>query len=169
MLRGPTGNFKASTDAQVGHVMDGFVQTCIRTASNPAVLPSLLRRTALYKLSLLTHNNPRLREEPEAKQEPGQVAGQGSNSAASSPLLSSRRLKLKGSVVSNFPLAQHRVAVSASAGLSLCTAHGATEQGKPLPARPRGRISPGETENTKLAGFYSWRLGSARYSEFLVH
>lgn len=72
-------------------------------------------------------------------------------------------------MVSNFPLAQHRVTVSASAGLSLCTAHGATEQGKPLPARPRGRISPGETENTKLAGFYSRSLGSARYSEFLVH
>lgn len=85
------------------------------------------------------------------------------------PLFSSRRLKLKGSMVSNFPLAQHRVAVSANAGLSLCTAHGATEQGKPLPARPRGRISPGETENTKLAGFYSRRLGSTRYSEFLVH
>lgn len=61
--------YRPSTDAQVGHVTDGFVQTCIETAFNPAVLPPLLRRTPLYKLSLLTHNNnPRLLEEPEANQ-----------------------------------------------------------------------------------------------------
>lgn len=90
-LRGPTGNVKAAGPAQLLRWATLWMGLCKRASEQLLIQlsshPCCLRRTPLYKLSWQTHNNPRLREEPEAMQEPGRVTGQGSNSAASSPLL----------------------------------------------------------------------------------